>query len=207
MTTTQRPRTPRRSSPPPGPGPAARGVILVVIGVVLGLILLARSGGIGFEPDSSGLSIDTGGTTTTTEAPSTTAAPTTDRPPQSVTVVVANGSGVSGLAGKTAGFLAQAGYVESIATDAESQVAESVVYFAPGFEASAAAIARLLALPENRVQALPPGAKLAGNQPTDAGVIAVIAADVATTVGATAPTTVAGAPTTVAGAVPTTTQG
>jgi hypothetical protein len=200
MTTTQRPRNPQRTGPPPGPNPAARGVILVVIGVVLGLILLARAGGIGFDSDSSDVSIDTEDATTTTASPTTTV-PTTDRPPQSVKVVAANGSDVSGLAGKTAEFLAQAGYTTTVATDSESQVSSSVVFFAPGFEASAAAIAELLGLPDTQIQALPPGAKLASDQPADAGVVIQIGAELAPKVGAAAPTTVAGAgaSTTVAG--------
>src|SRR6476620_3714491 len=49
MTTTQRPRTPRRSSPAPGPNPANRGLLLVGIAVAIGLILLIKSGGIGFD--------------------------------------------------------------------------------------------------------------------------------------------------------------
>jgi hypothetical protein len=192
MTTTQRPRTPRRTAPPPGPNPASRGIILVVVGVVLGLILLAKGGGIGFDDDSSDVTIDTEDAAATTTTASTTTVPTTDRPPQSVKVVVANGSDVSGLAAKTAEFLAQTGYTSTVVTDSESQVSATVVYFAPGFESSAQAIARDLGLPETQVQALPPGAKLAGEQPTDAGVIVQLGPEVAAKVGVTTATTIAG---------------
>ncbi|MFZ4519043.1 MAG: LytR C-terminal domain-containing protein [Microthrixaceae bacterium] len=193
MATTQRPRTPRRSGPPPGPDPASRGLILVGVGVVVGIILLLRGGGIGFDssPASVEVKADAGSTTTVTTA-STTTVPTTDKAPQTVKVVVANGSTVQGLASKTAQFLAQSGYTNNVATDAETQTQVTTVFFATGFESNAKAIARQLGLSDSSVQALPPGAKLAKNQPADAGVIVITGPEVAATVGATASTTVAG---------------
>ena len=185
MTATDRPRTPQRSGPPAGPSPAARGLILVGVGVVLGLILLLRAGGVGFQSGDEGVKInsDEAAVTTTTSAPTTTV-PTTDKAPQQVKVVVANGSPVSGLAGKTTAFLAQNGYSNSTATDAQSQVSVTTVYYSPGFEASAKALARILGLNSSQVQALPNGAELAKNQPSDAGVVVIAGPEIAAIVGA-----------------------
>ncbi len=180
MTTTDRPRT------APGPagagGPASRGFIIVGVAVVLGAILLLRAGGVGFQSADSGIEISTDDTTTTTAAPTTTV-PTTDRAPSQVKVVVANGSEVSGLAGKTGQFLAQQGYSNSIAVDALSQVSVTTVYYSPGFESSAQAVARLLGLSSAQVQPLPDGSELTKDQPTDAGVIVVTGPEVASIVG------------------------
>ncbi|MFZ4669407.1 MAG: LytR C-terminal domain-containing protein [Microthrixaceae bacterium] len=193
MTATDRPRTPQRSGPPAGPSPAARGLILVGVGVVLGLILLVRAGGVGFQSGDEGVKINTdeAAVTTTISAPTTTV-PTTDKAPQQVKVVVANGSPVSGLAGKTTAFLAQNGYSNSTATDAQSQVSVTTVYYSPGFEASAKALARILGLNSSQVQALPNGAELAKNQPSDAGVVVIAGPEIATIVGASSSTSGSG---------------
>ena len=202
MATTQRPRTPRRAAPPPGPNPASRGLILIVVGVVLGIILLVKGGGVGFDSTSTGVTIPEGDDVTTTVAPATTAAPV-GKAPQTVQVVAGNGSSVSGLAGKTGQFLAQAGYTQVVATDSLQPVNASVVYFAPGFEGNAEAIGKLLNLQAGQVQALPAGASLAKNQPATAGVVVLIGPEVATVVGATA-AGAGGTATTVAGATATT---
>lgn len=202
MATTQRPRTPRRAAPPPGPNPASRGLILIAVGVVLGIILLVKGGGVGFDSTSTGVTIPEGDDVTTTVAPATTAAPV-GKAPQTVQVVAGNGSTVSGLAGKTGQFLAQSGYTQVVATDSLQPVTATVVYFAPGFEGNAEAIGKLLNLQPGQVQALPAGASLAKNQPATAGVVVLIGPELATVVGATA----GGTATTVAGATATTVAG
>jgi hypothetical protein len=197
MTTTQRPRTPRRTAPPPGPNPASRGLILVAVGVVLGLILLVKGGGIGFDNSGTDVKIGTGdaSATSSTVAPSTTGTPTTDKAPATVQVVAANGSKVSGLAGKSGQFLAQAGYSQVVATDSLQPVQATVLYYAPGYEASAKAVAELLNLQPTQIQPLPAGAKLAKNQPATAGLVLLLGPEVAGVVGAAT----GGASTTVAG--------
>jgi hypothetical protein len=198
MTTTQRPRTPRRTAPPPGPNPAARGWILVAVGVVLGLILLVKGGGIGFDSSGSGVKIATGdqaGSSTTVAT--TTTPPTTIQPAATVQVVAANGSKVSGLAGKTGAFLAQSGYSQVVTTDSLQPVQASVLYYAPGYEGNAQAMAKLLNLQPTQVQALPAGAKLAKNQPATAGLVLLIGPETAGVVGVTTGST--GSSTTVAG--------
>ncbi|MFM7064487.1 MAG: hypothetical protein ACKO04_13505, partial [Actinomycetes bacterium] len=86
MTSTQQ----RRSRPGSG-DPASRGLILVAVAVVLGLIVLVKGGGVGYERTTKAVDVsDSGAVTTTTAAPTTTA-PTVA--PADVPVVVANGSG------------------------------------------------------------------------------------------------------------------
>jgi hypothetical protein len=163
----------------------------VGVAVVLGAILLLRAGGVGFQSSDAGIEISTDDSTTTTAAPTTTV-PTTDRAPSQVKVVVANGSEVSGLAGKAGQFLAQQGYTNSLAVDAIAQVSVTTVYYSPGFESAAQAVARLLGLSSAQVQPLPEGSELTENQPTDAGVIVVAGPEIATIVGAKATSTTGG---------------
>ncbi|UDY34574.1 LytR C-terminal domain-containing protein [Dermatobacter hominis] len=200
MATTQRPRNPRSSAPPPGPNPVNRGLILIAVGVVLAVILLIKAGGAGFDGDSSDLEIGAGDdkVTTTTEATTTTVA---EQAPQTVQVVAANGSGTSGLAAKTGQLLAQSGYTQVVATDSLQPVTASQVLYANGYEANAKSIAAALGLPETAVQPLAPGTQLAKNQPPTSGVIVMIGPDLVAKVnaGGTAGGTAGATTTTVAG--------
>lgn len=208
MATTQRPRTPRSSAPPPGPNPVNRGLILIAIGVVLAVILLVKAGGAG--PDASNADVEIGAgeekITTTTEATTTTVA---EQAPQTVQVVAANGSGASGMAAKAAQVLAQSGYTQVVSTNSVQPVTASSVMYASGYDANARSIATALGLPETSVQALAPGAQLAKDQPATAGVIIMIGPDLVATLNGSggtggATTTVAGSGTGTSGATTTT---
>lgn len=191
MTTTQRPRTPRSSSPPPGPNPVNRGLILIAIGVVLAVILLVKAGGIGFDASTADLEIGEGEekVTTTTEAATTTVP---EQAPQTVQVVAANGSGTSGMAAKASQLLAQSGYTQVVSTNSVQPVTASAVMYATGFEANARSIASGLGLSEAAVQPLAAGTQLAQDQPATAGVIIMIGPDLVATLNGTTATTVAG---------------
>jgi hypothetical protein len=76
------------------------------------------------------------------------------RPVQNVKVLVANGSGVSGLAGTVSTRLKGLGY-DTLAVTNGSHVASSVVYFQPSYTAEAAALAQALSLPASSAQAMP----------------------------------------------------
>ena len=207
MTTTQRPRQQRPSAP--APNPATRGLILVAVAVVLGAILLIKGGGVGFDEPSDDLQIDASGdeatasTTTTTEP----AAPSTSVAPTALKVVALNGAGFNGYAGKAQQFLSVAGYTSTTAITAAAQVPTTTVYYAPGFEADAAAIASLFGLPETSVQAMPTPpnslAKDAAEFPADTNVAVVLGPDVQGTVdkgaGGATTTTIAGDTTTTSG--------
>lgn len=210
MTTTQRPRPPRQV--PPGSNPASRGLILVVVAVLIGAILLFKGGGVGFQTDSKDVEIGTGSgeteTTQSTVPPST--VPATSVPTSELQVVVLNGAGKNGYAATAAGFFNLAGYPNVAAATAATQVQTTTVYYAPGFEGDADAIAKLLSV--GTVQPLPTGtslAKSAADVPPTANVVVVLGPDVEgiiSAAGATT-TTVAGGSTGSSGASTTTTAG
>ena len=139
---------------------AVRGALLILLAVALGIALLAATDD---EPDDvvtdDAAEVDTppattpeagGGTSTTTPAPTTPQA----RPEGEVRVLVANGSGVAGLATRYKDQLAGAGYNALAPVNTTSRPLPSVVYFAPGFDADAAALAATLS-PAPPVAALP----------------------------------------------------
>lgn len=125
-----------------------RGVVLIVVAVVLGVVLLrATDGPSPFESTtpSSGLA---GGVSTTVStnlglSTTTTASTLPGIDPSTITVLVANGSGgVAGLAGRLSDQVEAAGYQTATPTDT-STVNASVVYYVPGFEAAAEDLAAL----------------------------------------------------------------
>jgi hypothetical protein len=183
-------------------------LILVAVAVVLGAILLIKGGGIGFDQTGEELTIDAGGgegsaaevtTTTTTAAPSTSVAPA------ELTVVALNGAGINGYAASAQQFLSVAGYSSTTAATAATQTQSTIIYFAPGYEADAAAVAGLLGLDATAVQPLPEGTQLARNPadvPADTDVVVLLGPDVQNVIGGSTATT-----TTVAGSGTTTTAG
>ena len=187
-----------RRQPEPTANPA-RGAALVVVAVVIGLLLLREgldtseaittnggtSGQTSDGSDSSGntdaTDDGTDGTTTTTIAV---------RPPAEVPTIVLNGTSIGGVAGQYSESLASLGYTLTNPTgandDSDTDVAETVVYFAPGFEAEAAAVAFSVGAPETAVTAMPatPPGPIAG-----ASVVVVIGTDLASVTPTTATTT------------------
>jgi hypothetical protein len=181
MTTTQRPR-PQRPAPP-APNPASRGVILVAVAVVLGAILLIKGGGIGFDQTDQELTIDAGGDTPAAESTTTTTAPapSTSVAPASLKVVALNGAGINGYAGSAQQFLSVAGYTSTTAATAATQTTSTIVYYAPGYEADALAVAELFGLDATSVQPIPDGTQLArdaADLPTDTNVVVLLGPDV-----------------------------
>ena len=187
MTSTQ-----QRRARPGGVDPASRGLILVGVAVLLGLIVLVKGGGVGLDRGTKEVAVPDDGAAAVTSTTAATASTTTTAPaiaPADVKVVVANGSGTTGLARKAAQNLAGAGYSQASATDAVGQPAATTVYFAQGYEANARSIGSQLGLDASRIQALSPGTKLAQVQPADAGVIVVLGPDATASSGATTTTT------------------
>jgi hypothetical protein len=119
-------------------GGSLRGALLVAAAVVLGVVLI-RSG---LDTDDA-LSAGSGssGTTTTTDGATTTSVAA--RPPGEVVVLVANGSGVDGAAGRLTTTIAEAGYQTATETNTP-RVPTTTIYFTPGYEREAAALARTL---------------------------------------------------------------
>ena len=177
----------RRRPTEPTANPA-RGAALVVVAVLVGLFLLqngldtsvaitANRGGSGSDTSGSSDGSDSadGGTDDTT---TTTLAP---REPAEVPTIVLNDSGVAGAAGKYTDALVAAGYQltnpDGANADTAGDAATTQVYFAPGFEAEAAAVAAAIGAPDTvALAALPttPPGPIAG-----ASIVVVIGIDMA----------------------------
>ncbi len=152
---------------------AARGGILIVIAIVIGVLLLWQGfdGDDPVETDDSdaeetsddmeeeetpttsvdGSEDDVPDTTSTT----TTAAPVVVDPPNLVKVAVLNGRGETGLAGSRSDHLKTAGYV-SIAANADTSDKEfSRVYYTPGYADEAELVAVALNGAPSVIEAAP----------------------------------------------------
>ena len=134
----------RRPTPPrPAANMAARGVLVVVVAALLGVLILKN----GFD---SSASVDTGGsnaTTTTTAATTTTIATTTTAVDKaSFTVLVANASGTSGAAGRLSEKMQTDGFTVASPVTATNKVDTTVVYYLSGYEAAANSVASYLAV-------------------------------------------------------------
>lgn len=161
-------------------GAMARGIALIVAAVLLGVILLRATDSP--EPfanvDTEDPVDDDDGTTVTSEPGATTPTVTaaTVRDPAEVTVLVANGAGIPGLASTVADQLKGANYIVAEPGNTKAPADESAVFFTPGYEADAAAVAALLT-PPPKVSALPSPAPV--DDMKGAHVLVVAAADLA----------------------------
>src|SRR5688572_16205003 len=131
MTSSRRDQSPRSSA-------AMRGALLIAAAVILGAGLLAKS----FD---SGGPLDTGsatGTTVKATVPSSTTSTTVVQPhdPAQVKVLVLNGSGETGVASGASDTLKAANYT-TLEPGNAPQTAASIVYFVPGYDADAQAVA------------------------------------------------------------------
>jgi hypothetical protein len=153
-----------QASPPAGPDAPGRvdperqrlvGIVIIVIAVLIGVVLLFR--GLSAPDTVTAGDPDAGVTVTTVDRD---APPSTDvaqsivpaaPDPADVTVVVANGSGVSGLAARVTATLTNAGYVTLAPTDALADASVSRVYYAANSEAAAQLVAQSLELPASAV--------------------------------------------------------
>lgn len=167
----------------------------MVAAVLIGAILLIKGPGIGFETDSSDVEIGSGGdegaSTETTVTSST--VPGTSVPSSALQVVVLNGAGINGYAAAAASFLNVAGYPNVAAETAATQVETTTVYFAPGYEGDAQAIATALSV--GTVSPLPTDQQLGKSAeavPPTANVVVVVGPDVQGIISATTTTAPAG---------------
>jgi len=150
----------------PGAGGATlRGALLIGVAVIVGIVLLSKAIDGGFLPSDSETPSeqaddadgdDDDGGSTVESSTTTTATPTTHVPAE-VRVIVLNGGGPSGSAGTSSTAIAAAGFATVAASDT-ADVAATVVYATPGFEADAAVVAQTLgiAAPVQPMPATPP---------------------------------------------------
>jgi hypothetical protein len=124
-----------------------RAFVVLVLFVVAAVALVA----IGTRPTVSGDAATPPTTTSTTAPPrtgtsTTTAATATTAPHSSVTVVVANATQTSGLAGHYSSVLTAQGWAVKAPLDASTAEVTSSVYYATGQQAAATAIGTTLGL-------------------------------------------------------------
>ena len=116
---------------------AARGLGLVAGAVLLGVLLLEATDDVSSPPPAADVGIGGGETTTTT---SPTGIDSGLRPATQVRVLVLNAARIEGAAGEVAAKLQALGYPTLPSGNAPTQT-ETVVYYKPGFEREAAAVA------------------------------------------------------------------
>jgi hypothetical protein len=153
----RRRRRPAQTATPAGQGSVAKGAVLVVVALVIGVFLLR-------DDDTSTTQVAVGtdrsgqAATPDTEVddPDATTTPTTEapRPPSEVKVLVGNGSGVNGAAGGATDALEALGYVTGTPANAE-RVPATVIYFTDGYEVEAGALAEAMGAPPTAVTPMP----------------------------------------------------
>ena len=173
--------TPRGNRAAPSGSTATRGVILVVFALFVGVLLIVKGGGgasVASDPDDAiDVTTTTGGDNSSTTIKDNTT--NTVTPPGQLKIIVANGSGERGLAGKTKNQLAFVGYSGATATDttAGTSVTTSVVYFVPGLESDAVAVAGVIGMPAARVAAMPDPTTVPVSPIGDAQVVMILGPD------------------------------
>jgi hypothetical protein len=174
---------------------AGRGALLLLIAVVLGIILLNKT-------DNTGVTTvrQTKPPAKTTKSTTTSSLPTTTtllaHEPSSVKVLAVNGTNTSGVGTRAKEALLAARYNALAPTDANSKpVKNTVIYFAPGYDADARLIGMVLNITNPNVQPMPAVRNtIVINKPTAtanadaANVIVVVGEDIAASLPTTSTT-------------------
>jgi len=158
-------------------GPVLRGVLLTALAVAVGIGVLSSISRIHATTNPTA-AVTASSTTTTVPAPTTTTTLAT-HPPASVRVLVANGTTTKGSAGKLAAKLNSDGYDTLSPTDTSSPANASAVYYAPGYQGDADAVASASGLTSSAVQ------PLSSSVPVTVGsaeVVVIIGPDIAASV-------------------------
>jgi hypothetical protein len=192
----------------------ARGAALLGVAVLVGVVLLNTA------PSEGTSSVTTKVRRTTTTlartlplplptnpgGPTTSAAP---RAPSQVSVLVANGTTITGAASRVNTQLIQAGYTSvGTANGNRQDTTTTLVDYVPGFQADAAALAVALSLPASAAQAMPAPPPVTNTKGAD--LVVVVGTDVASQItppGGPAPSDTAPAQTPAPTSKPTTTLG
>jgi hypothetical protein len=163
-------------------------MIVVAFAVAVGVMLLWKGGGTA-QPSPGAAALKPGAGTAQQESAATTTAgpPPTALPPAQLPVLVANGSGQTGLA-KERGTQLKATYAQTTWGDANN-TPTTFVYFVPGSEGDAQAVAAAMGFEASRVSAMPNPVPLKNPASLKANkVLVVLGAD------AISPTATQGAP-------------
>ena len=185
-----------------------RGLALIIVAVVIGVVLLNRAGNVGTGLKAANSTSPTtarhghGVTTTSVVGPTTTTLLV--RPPQDIRTLVANSTSVLNQAARYTGVAKGFGYNTLPAVDSTKRnLQTSIVYYEPGYNAEAAVLATKLGLPKSSVlpmPATPPVVYL-----NSANLLVIVGLDLANSTTATTTTLVHQAPATTAPARTTTT--
>lgn len=180
-------------------GAAGRGIALLAVALLIGILLLnatdaeppgtrVTTGPSGVHGEQNGGNEDDRGGDDEVSV-STTAPPTTlaARPPREVKVIVVNASGVKGAAGKASEILKPPGYNVLAPTNANS--GETSVYFTPGYDSDATAVATTLGFPLTSVKPLPTPPPIPDSK--GAHVVVLVGPDQGSRFGTTSATTTA----------------
>lgn len=172
-----------------------RGAIVLVVAIVIGLALLARSGGDGSEEasattESASSTTEFDGSTSTSgevgpiasESTTTTTVPEgpgDTRPPAEVTVIILNGTSanVEGIAADNEAKVVAAGYETLSATGAFVDLSTTTIYADAEFQADAEAVKGVLGIPDAVIEEKP--AEAPGPNGDLADVVVVIGDDAA----------------------------
>jgi hypothetical protein len=157
------------------------GVVLIafVVGVAILVSVGTRPGVSGVPSTAPPAGVTT--TTTTTTAPGHATTTTTTVPHSSVSVVVANATATNGLAAHFSTVVGAGGWAMKTPADAATTEATSAVYYAPGFEEEAAAIAATIGVKPTQVLPLSSATPVANTAGID--IVVVIGADLVSAAG------------------------
>ena len=134
-------------------GAAARGALLLVVALVLGILLLRSGGG---DPYSRSVrTASPGSPEISTPVPTATTVTVPLRTPADIKVLPTNGTSTANAAANTGNRLKAAGYNVLAATNTTNPATGSNVFYNPGFEREARVIAQLLGFADATVQPMP----------------------------------------------------
>jgi hypothetical protein len=174
-------RPPGDPPEPPGRPPSGRGLAIVIVAVVIGVLLLPSA----TRPPLSASAVSAGSSSTTVppgRKPSsghgTATTTTTTVPPASIHVLVANATEVNGVAGAVTTFLGSKGFATLTATNALLKVTASEVFTVGGATADVAPVVAALGLPASAVEPAAAAAPVAST--TGANVVVIVGPDLAT---------------------------
>jgi hypothetical protein len=171
---------PSGASPEPPDRPhSGRGLAIVIVAVVIGVLLLPSA----TRAPLSASAVSSG--TTTTLAPGKTTPPghssstttSTTVAPASIHALVANATLVNGVAGSVTTFLTSKGFGTLTATNALLKVTASEIFTVGGATADVQAVAAALGLPASSIEPAASAAPVAST--TGANVVVIVGPDLA----------------------------
>ena len=152
-------------------GTSRSGIVIVVIAVLVAIVVLA--GAYGDAPDEFAT---TSGKSQTVATPVTTTTLVPGRPAAEVKVKVANATNTPGLAAKVRDILQGRGYTQTTIGDSPNKQLATDVFFLPGWESEARAVALALGLGPNVVRPIPEPPPIS---PGDATILVLAGVDLA----------------------------